>query len=83
MPEVPEAGETFYAITDEKTARQLAEKRKLKQQQEHAEHYFQDIAGRSVQADTGSKSRIFNLIVKADVQGTVEALQNSRSRSCP
>ena len=34
MPEVPEAGETFYAITDEKTARQLAEKRKLKQQQE-------------------------------------------------
>jgi len=34
LHEVPEAGETFYVITDEKTAKQLIEKRKLKQREQ-------------------------------------------------
>ena len=34
LPEVPQAGEILYAVSDDKTARQLVEKRKIKQREE-------------------------------------------------
>ncbi|HOA54640.1 MAG TPA: translation initiation factor IF-2 [Clostridiales bacterium] len=77
MPEVPEAGETFYAITDEKTARQLAEKRKLKQQQEQQSTTSKISLDDLYKQIQEGKVKDLNLIVKADVQGTVEALKQS------
>jgi len=77
LPEVPEAGETFYAIKDEKTAKQLAEKRKLRLREEHlkstAKVTLEDLFS---QIQEG-KVKELNVIVKADVQGSVEAVKQS------
>jgi len=77
LPEVPEAGETFYAIKDEKTAKQLAEKRKLKLREEHlkstAKVTLEDLFSQIKEG----KVKELNVIVKADVQGSVEAVKQS------
>ena len=75
--EVPEAGELFYAVTDEKVAKQLVEKRKFK----HKEQQFKSSAKISLddlfnQIKEG-KVKDLNIIVKADVQGSVEAVKQS------
>lgn len=77
LPEVPEAGEIFYAVTDEKVARHLAEKRKLR----HREEQLKSDARVSLDALFNQikegKVKDLNIIVKADVQGSVEALKQS------
>lgn len=74
---VPETGDTFYEVKDEKTAKHLIEKRKYEQRQK-------SIAKSSVVTLDDLFSKIesenlkqLNLIVKADVQGSVEALKQS------
>ena len=74
---VPETGETFYEVKDEKTAKHLIEKRKYEQRQK-------SIAKSTVVTLDDLFSKIesenlkqLNLIVKADVQGSVEALKQS------
>jgi translation initiation factor IF-2 len=80
LPEVPEAGELFYAIEDEKIARHLAEKRKqkLKEQQmkSSAKVSLEDLY-KQIQE---GKVKDLNLIVKADVQGSVEAVKQSLTK---
>ncbi|WP_252503569.1 translation initiation factor IF-2 [Sporosarcina sp. Marseille-Q4943] len=77
LSDVPQAGDRFVVFEDEKTARQIAESR----------------AGDALQEQRGEKTRVtldnlfdqmkqgemkeLNLIVKADVQGTVEAMAAS------
>ncbi|OPX46222.1 translation initiation factor IF-2 [Ruminiclostridium hungatei] len=77
MNEVPEAGEVFYAVTDEKVAKQLVEKRKfrLKEQQykSSAKVTLEDLF---TQIKEG-KVKDLNIIIKADVQGSVEAVKQS------
>jgi translation initiation factor IF-2 len=77
LPEVPEAGEIFYAITDEKVAKQLAEKRKFRQREQQlkasAKVTLEDLY---TQIKEG-KVKDLNIIVKADVQGSVEAVRQS------
>ncbi len=77
LPDVPEAGEVFYAIKDEKVARQLAEKRKFKLREKSLK-----VSSRVTLEDLYSqikegKVKDLNLIVKADVQGSVEAVKQS------
>ncbi len=77
LPEVPEAGEIFYAVEDEKVARALAEKRKIKQREQQLR------ANSKMSLDTlftqmaAGEVKDLNLIVKADVQGSVEAVTQS------
>jgi translation initiation factor IF-2 len=77
MPEVPEAGDIFYAVTDEKVARNLADRRKS-QQREH-----QLRASSRMSLDTlfsqmaAGEVKDLNIIIKADVQGSVEAVRQS------
>lgn len=77
LPEVPQAGEVFYGITDEKLAKQLAEKRKnkIKEEQNKAKTMvsLDDLFN---QIQEGNIKEI-NIIVKADVQGSVEAVKQS------
>ena len=77
MPDVPEAGELFYAIKDEKVARHLAEKRKFKLREQtlkaSARVTLEDLY---TQIKEG-KVKDLNIIVKADVQGSVEAVKQS------
>jgi len=80
LSEVPEAGEEFYVVTDEKTAKQLAEKRKdqareksiVSRSRVSLEDLFSQIQEGQV--------KDLNLIVKADVQGSVEAIRQSMEK---
>ncbi len=77
LPEVPEAGEIFYAIEDEKIAKNLAEKRKLKIREKNlntsSKITLDDLYSQIIEG----KVKDLNLIIKADVQGSVEALKQS------
>jgi len=77
LPEVPEAGETFYVVEDEKLAKQLVEKRKQKQREQHlrttAKVSLDDLFNQIKEG----KVKELNIIVKADAQGSVEALKQS------
>jgi len=77
LPEVPEAGETLYAVTDDKVARHLVEKRRIKQREEHmrksSARNLENLAAALAAGDV----KDLNIIVKADVQGSVEAVTQS------
>ncbi|MCD7804296.1 MAG: translation initiation factor IF-2 [Oscillospiraceae bacterium] len=77
LAEVPAAGDTFNAVADEKLARELVEKRK----QEAKEEVFKQAQKVSLDNlfDQISEGEIKELpiIVKADVQGSVEAVKQS------
>lgn len=77
LPEVPEAGELFYVIQDEKIARQLVEKRKNKlkeEQQKKTARVSLDDLFKQIQE---GNVKDLNIIIKADVQGSVEAVKQS------
>ena len=77
LPEVPSAGETLYAVKDEKMARQLVEKRKIKQREEHmrksSRMSLETLAAQMAEGNV----KDLNIIVKADIQGSVEAVTQS------
>ncbi len=77
LSEVPEAGELFYAIEDERVARHLVETRKHKQKEENMnitpKVTLDDLFN---QIQEGNVKEL-NLIIKADVQGSVEAVKQS------
>ena len=77
LPEVPVAGETFYEVDDEKTAKHLIERRKRQEREKSinatAKVSLNDLFS---QIERG-KLKALNLIVKADVQGSVEAVKQS------
>ncbi|MDR0405586.1 MAG: translation initiation factor IF-2 [Clostridiales bacterium] len=78
ISEAPDGGEVFYAVEDEKKARDVVEKRKQK---------IKDMFNTSTQPVVSLDSlfdqikqgqvKTLNLILKADVQGSVEALRQS------
>ncbi|MBP5180353.1 MAG: translation initiation factor IF-2 [Clostridiales bacterium] len=77
LPEVPDAGESIYAVKDEKMARQLVEKRKIKQREEHIRKSSRmSLETLAVQMAEGNIKDL-NIIVKADIQGSVEAVTQS------
>lgn len=77
LPEVPQAGEVFYGITDERLAKQLAEKRKDKiREEQNKAKTMVSLDDLFNQIQEGNIKEI-NIIVKADVQGSVEAVKQS------
>ena len=74
---VPNAGDTFYEVKDEKTAKHLIERRKV-QEREKALNATSMVTLDDLysQIEQG-KLKQLNLIVKADVQGSVEAVKQS------
>ena len=77
LAEVPEAGELFYAIEDEKVARHLAEKRKFRQKEEQMQVTSKVTLDDLFKQIQEGKVKDLNLIIKADVQGSVEAVKQS------
>ena len=77
LAEVPEAGDTFYEVKDEKMAKHLIERRR-RQAREKSINNMQAVTLDNLfnQMEAG-KLKQLNLIVKADVQGSVEALKQS------
>ena len=77
LTEVPEAGDTFYEVKNEKVAKHLIERRK-RQAREKAINQVNKVTLDNLfsQMEEG-KLKVLNLIVKADVQGSVEAVKQS------
>ena len=74
---MPEAGDTFYEVKNEKMAKHLIERRK-RQAREKAINSVTKVTLDNLfsQMEQG-KLKVLNLIVKADVQGSVEAVSQS------
>ncbi len=72
---VPEAGEAFICLTDEKLARRIADSRAVKQRErelaKESRVTLETFLSKPV--DDG-ESHTLNLVVKADVQGSLEAI---------
>ena len=77
LTEVPQAGDIFYEVKDEKMAKHLIERRKRQEREKSINQIgavtLDNLFG---QMEEG-KLKQLNLIVKADVQGSVEALKQS------
>ena len=80
LTEVPQAGDIFYEVKDEKTAKHLIEKRK-RQERENAINAMNKVTLDNLfnQMEEGNL-KVLNLIVKADVQGSVEAIKQSMEK---
>ena len=80
LTEVPQAGDIFYEVKDEKTAKHLIEKRK-RQEREKAINAMTKVTLDNLfsQMEAGDL-KVLNLIVKADVQGSVEAIKQSMEK---
>ena len=77
MGEVPDAGDDFHAVADERMARELAEQRKSEQK-----NALNSNVGKVTLEDLFSQIQAgemknLNVIVKADVQGSAEAVKSS------
>lgn len=77
LSEVPNAGDLFYSVADEKTARQISEIRKNKERQEHYKNTTKISLEDLFNQIKEGKVKELNIIIKADVQGSVEALKQS------
>ncbi len=77
MTEVPAAGDIFNAVEDERLARELVEQRRAEQKEEQFKSYQKvTLENLFSQIEQGEVKEL-PLIVKADVQGTAEAVKQS------
>ena len=77
MSEVPSAGDTFNAVADERMARELAEERRVQMMNNSlggAKKVSLEDLFSQIQA---GEMKTLNIIVKADVQGSAEAVKTS------
>jgi len=76
--EVPEAGEVFLALADERKARQIADKRQARKREEELKATTSKVSLDDLfnQIQEGRVKELA-IIIKADVQGSVEALKAS------
>ena len=80
LSHVPETGEVFYEVENEKVAKKLIEKRIEKQRidliKQGSKITLDDLFGQIKQG----KIKDLNIIIKADVQGSVEAMKDSLTK---
>ena len=76
LSEVPSAGDIFNAVADERMARELAEERRIQQNSGSGTAKKVSLEDLFSQIQAG-EMKTLNLIVKADVQGSAEAVKAS------
>ena len=77
LAEVPGAGDIFDAVDDEKMARELVEQRKDKEKEERNKLFHKVTLDNLFDSIQQGEMKELNIIVKADVQGSVEAIRAS------
>ncbi len=77
LTEVPEAGDEFYAVREERIARDIAARRKEKLREETLAKNSSTSLEQLFATLQEGEVRDLNLIIKADVQGSVGALEAS------
>ena len=78
---VPEAGEEFLVVADDKVARRIADSRAVRQR----EHDLRSEARVTLesflsQSPADQEAKTLNLVLKADVQGTLEAITEALNK---
>lgn len=77
LSDVPEAGDVFHAVADERMARELVEQRKFTEKEEQfKENQSVSLDDLFARIQEGAVKDL-NIIVKADVQGSAEAVKQS------
>ncbi len=78
LSEVPKAGDSFYIAANDREARRLAESMKAKTREELIRDTPQKVSLDDLfnQIQLGTVKEL-NVVIKADVQGSVEAMRNS------
>ncbi len=77
LASVPAAGDTFNVVSDEKLARELVEQRKHKEKEEKFSHATKVTLDNLFSQIKEGEMKELPIIVKADVQGSVEAVKQS------
>ncbi len=75
---VPDAGDDFVVVADERLAKEVAQQREAKRRESRLVKQpgsrMEDVMA---QMGAGNDQQVLNLVIKADVQGSVEALRDS------
>ena len=77
LTEVPQAGDVFYEVKNEKMAKHLIEKRRRQEREKAINNVTKVTLDNLFSQMEEGKLKVLNLIVKADVQGSVEAVKQS------
>ena len=77
LDEAPQAGDIFDAVSDEKLARELVQQRQQKEKEEQFNAMQRVTLDTLFSTIAAGNIKELNLIVKADVQGSVEAVRQS------
>ena len=77
LAEVPQGGDIFTAVSDEKLARELVEQRKASQKEEQFKAQTKVTLDNLFDQMKLGEVKELQIIVKADVQGSVEAVKQS------
>ncbi len=77
LGEVPSAGDVFNAVEDERLARELVEERKQTEKEERFSAYQKVTLDNLFSHIAEGEMKELSIIVKADVQGSVEAVRQS------
>ncbi|MEG1863221.1 MAG: translation initiation factor IF-2, partial [Oscillospiraceae bacterium] len=77
LTEVPSAGDLFDAVEDEKLARELAERRNSQMKEERFNSYEKVTLDNLFNQIAQGEMKEFAIVVKADVQGSAEAVKQS------
>ncbi len=77
LTNVPEAGDIFYEVKDEKMAKHLIERRKRQEREKELAEQSKVTLSNLFEKMESENLKEFGIIVKADVQGTAQALKQS------
>ena len=77
LTEVPQAGDVFYEVDNEKIAKHLIEKRRAKEREAMINSSAPVTLDNLFNQIEQGKLKDLNIIIKADVQGSVQALRSS------
>jgi len=77
LAEVPQAGDGFDAVNDERLARELVEQRKSKAKEEQFKEFQKVTLDNLFASIQEGQLKDLNIIIKADVQGSAEAVKQS------
>jgi translation initiation factor IF-2 len=77
---VPEAGDEFVVVNDEARAREVTEYRARKRRELRQKNLARQTMDQLLQTQKDGERRLLPLVIKADVQGSAEAIQSALAK---